>query len=155
MASWTRQTSRLWRLILDPLRDNERSEFRLTSEQVSCRKFSLDYFKIRFGQDGGLHSTEVAYLLLTQLPRVWFPALPIFFDWLPLPRQKIFGQKSSWMRLCLKIPLLLAWFFKSMSREGMGIVCIKSSSHLGFPHTAVVIYLRAFPRGTTDIMSGW
>ena len=32
---------------------------------------------------GGLHSTEVAYLLLTQQPRVQFPAFP----------QKIFIEK--------------------------------------------------------------
>ena len=28
---------------------------------------------------GGLRSTEVAYLLLTQQPQVWYPALPKFF----------------------------------------------------------------------------
>ena len=32
-------------------------------------------------QEGGLHSTEVAFLLLTKQPQVWFLALPkIYFD---------------------------------------------------------------------------
>ena len=32
---------------------------------------------VKWGR-GGLHSTEVAFFLLTQQPRVWFPALPKF-----------------------------------------------------------------------------
>ena len=83
---WSDPTHYVIPFLTKPRRNNETPTEFFSNENIYCNQIicmskelcgSAQIFKVVLGV-GGLHCSEVAYLLLTQQPQVWFSAFPRF-----------------------------------------------------------------------------